>query len=120
MGDITVSSKKEVQDAIFYMLEHYTEAVTLEEIAQYVNLNKSYLCRLFKQETGKSVFAYLNQIRMEKGAQYIRSHEKGYSIKEIASLLGMEDPLYFTRRFKAYFGKSPSEYANEMNEKHLK
>lgn len=117
MEDITTSAKKEVQDTIFYMLEHYTEAVTLEEIAQHVNLNKSYLCRLFKQETGKSVFSYLNRIRMEKGAQYIQSHGKEYSIKEIASLLGMEDPLYFTRRFKAYFGKSPSEYANEVCEK---
>ena len=117
MEDVTVSDKKEVQDAVFYMLEHYTEAVTLEEIAQHVNLNKSYLCRLFKQETGKSVFAYLNRIRMEKGAQYIRSHGKEYSIKEIAALLGMEDPLYFTRRFKAYFGKSPSEYADEVRGK---
>lgn len=117
--EITVSAKKEVQDVIFYLLEHYTEAVTLEDLSQHVSLNRSYLCRLFKQETGKSVFAYLNQIRMEKGAQYLR-HGKGTSIKEIASLLGMEDPLYFTRRFKAYFGKSPSEYASEANEKQTK
>lgn len=93
------------------MMEHYTEPVTLEDIAGHVNLNKSYLCRLFKQQTGKSVFGCLNQIRMEKAAQYISKYKDQYSVREIAMLVGIEDQFYFTRRFKAYFGVSPSEYA---------
>ena len=116
VDDIAISSKKEIQDTFFYMMEHYTEPVTLDDIAGYVNLNKSYLCRLFKQQTGKSVFECLNQIRMEKAAQYINNYKDKYNVKEIASMVGIEDQFYFTRRFKTYFGINPSEYAKGCGE----
>jgi two-component system response regulator YesN len=104
------ASKKEIQNVISFIISHYAESITLEEIAEHVNLNRNYLCRLFKQQTGNSIWEYLNQFRMEKGAQYIRENKEGYTIKDIASRVGIDDPFYFTRKFKSYFGKSPTEY----------
>lgn len=58
--------KKEIQVVMRYVNVHYKEHITLDQIAEEANLNKSYLCRLFKKEYGDSVFNYLNMIRMEK------------------------------------------------------
>lgn len=108
-------AKQEIQTIIHYLSTHYTEKIPLEDLAKLTNLNKSYLCRLFKQETGMSILAYLNQIRMEKGAQYIRQSSGECNIKTIAAQVGIDDPFYFTRKFKTYFGQSPSDYARSLH-----
>lgn len=54
---------------------------------------------------------YTSQLRMERSAQFIRENSSNCNIREAASSVGIEDPFYFTRKFKAYWGKSPSEYA---------
>ena len=101
--------KKEVQIIMRYVNIHYKEHITLDEIANEANLNKSYLCRLFKREYGDSVFHYLNMVRMEKAAKLLRNNS-GLFIQEVAAEVGITEPFYFTRRFKEYFGISPSEY----------
>ena len=92
-----------------YVNVHYKEHITLDQIAEEANLNKSYLCRLFKKEYGDSVFNYLNMIRMEKAAELLRSNP-GLYVQEAAAEVGITEPFYFTRRFKKYFGISPREY----------
>lgn len=104
-----VNYKKEVQTIMRYINIHYKEHITLDEIASEANLNKSYLCRLFKREYGDSVFHYLNMVRMEKAAKLLRNNS-GLFIQEVAAEVGITEPFYFTRRFKEYFGISPSEY----------
>lgn len=85
--------------------------LTLEQIAASVRLDKSYLCRLFKKETGKSIFQYLNEQRMCRAAEMI---EKGNTyVREVAAAVGIDDQFYFTRLFKRQFGVSPSEYKEE-------
>lgn len=101
--------RKEVQVVIRYVNIHYSEHITLDEIADAVNLNKSYLCRLFKKEYGDSVFNYLNTVRMEKAAELLSSNPNLY-IQEVASAVGISEPFYFTRRFKEYFGLSPRDF----------
>ena len=101
--------KKEIQVVMRYVNVHYKEHITLDQIAEEANLNKSYLCRLFKKEYGDSVFNYLNMIRMEKAAELLRSNP-GLYVQEAAAEVGITEPFYFTRRFKEYFGISPREY----------
>ena len=48
-------------------------------------------------------------VRMEKAAKLLRNNS-GLFIQEVAAEVGITEPFYFTRRFKEYFGISPSEY----------
>lgn len=102
------SDNKDVNAALLHIQYHYTEKLTLEGIAASVNLDKSYLCRLFKKKTGKSLFQYINELRMTIAAELILNGS-GY-LREVAAAVGIEDPFYFTRLFKKFHGVSPSEY----------
>lgn len=100
--------KKEIKKALLFIHANYTQQLSLAEISAAVNLDKSYLCRLFKQATGSSIFQFINRLRLEKAASLITSCD--LNISEAAFAVGIADALYFTRLFKKHFGISPSEY----------
>ena len=102
------SYKKEVKDAMLFIRFHFCKRLTLDEIAGAVGLNASYLCRVFKKETGENPFAYVNRLRMERAAALISGGE--VYVKQVAASVGIDDPFYFTRMFKKHFGVAPSEY----------
>lgn len=82
----------------------YMDSLHVEEIADRLNLNRRYLSRLFKQNTGKSIQEYLISVRMEEARHRL---EEGRSVKESAHLCGYEDVGNFSKMFKQYFGCSP-------------
>lgn len=102
--------KKEVQAVIIYVNAHYVDKLTLDSIADYVGLNREYLSRLFSKETGTGLFQYINEVRMKRAGEMIRSNKQVY-IKEVAAAVGFDDPYFFSRKFKDFYGKTPSEYA---------
>jgi len=100
--------KREVCGALLFIHFHFAEKITLDDIARSVNLNPSYLCRLFKQETGEAMFRHINDLRMREAARLI---EAGYTyMRGVAADVGIDDQFYFTRVFKKYHGVAPSEY----------
>ena len=100
--------KKEVCDALLFIHFHFAEKITLDDVARAVSLNRDYLCRLFRQETGEPMFRYINNLRMQKAARFI---EEGYTyMRGVAADVGIDDQFYFARVFKKYHGVSPSEY----------
>lgn len=106
--------RQEVRRALLYVHLHFAERITLDDIAQDASLDRSYLCRLFKKETGINLFSYLNRLRMEAAAEQIQNGNQ--YVKEVAASVGVDDPFYFTRLFKNHFGVSPSEYRRESAE----
>ena len=102
--------KKEVQAVIIYVNAHYMDKLTLDSIADYVGLNREYLSRLFSKETGTGLFQYINEVRMKRAGEMIRSNKQAY-VKEVAAAVGFDDPYFFSRKFKEFYGKTPSEYA---------
>jgi two-component system, response regulator YesN len=100
--------KREIVSIIEYLNIHFSEKLSLEMISTYVNMNGSYLCRMFKKETGESIFNYLNNIRIDKAIDILKN--KDNTIKELAISVGMEDQFYFNRVFKKKTGVSPSEF----------
>jgi len=100
--------KKEVRDALLFIHFHFAEKITLDDVAKAVNLNRNYLCRLFKQETGGSMFAYLNDLRMQKAAALIEAGDT--YMRGVAAAVGIDDQFYFTRIFKKYHKVPPSKY----------
>lgn len=96
------------QKIIYFIHEHLTESLTLSDIAEYFNISKSYLVKLFRQSLHTSVTAYINRIKMEQAAQLLKTSMM--NVSEIAAFLGYHDPAYFSRVFKKHFGESPSKY----------
>lgn len=90
-----------------YIILHYTEKLTLEQIANDIHANGSYLSRLYKVKTGQNLFDAINKMKLKKAKEYMA---KGHKIYEVAQMVGFDDVSYFSRVFKKYEGCSPREY----------
>lgn len=105
-------SKRRVELAKIYMEEHYHEPITLNDIADYVELNASYFSNLFKAEVGMNFSEYLLNIRMEEAKKLLRDPK--IKVYEIGNMIGYEDAVSFGRAFKKKLGMSPKEYRNSV------
>ena len=105
--------RKEIVDIMDYVEEHIGEKISLASIATHINMNESYISRLFKQETGMNIINYINIRKMEKAKELLR--EKNMIVKDVAYALGFEEQSYFNRMFNKYFGVNPKEYKKCTN-----
>lgn len=99
---------KPVMKACAYIEEHYSEHLTLETMAQIVNLSPIYFSNLFKKESGKNFTEYLTGYRMKKAKELLREGEM--NVTEIANALGYSDARYFSKVFKKEIGVKPTDY----------
>lgn len=97
-----------LKKVLSYINENYSSPIRLEELALLVNLNAQYFCRYFKENIGKTVTEYINEVRIEKAAQTLA--ETNQKIITIAQDAGFDNIGYFIRRFKKEKGVTPSEY----------
>ncbi|MWV44432.1 AraC family transcriptional regulator [Paenibacillus sp. HJL G12] len=98
-----------------FMEEHYSEDLTVEQLAGIADFSSSYFAEIFKRTYGCSVVDYLAQIRMNKAKQLMLGSD--VLLKEIAHLVGYKDEFYFSRKFKKEFGLSPSAYMKKEKNK---
>ena len=91
-----------------YVRRNFSRKISLDDIAGEVYLSRSYLSSLFKEETGQSLFAYINHVRIEKSKQMLLDDTA--SLADVANLCGFEDQSYFTKVFKKAVGISPKKY----------
>jgi AraC-like DNA-binding protein/uncharacterized RmlC-like cupin family protein len=94
--------------AIDFLSSKIDSVLTLEEIANSVNLSSSHFSYLFKNKTGFSPIEYFNHLKVQKACQYLLF--TNLRIKEIALELGIDDRYYFSRMFKKIMGLSPDDY----------
>ncbi len=114
--DSTISSSKSQEVSGHYLVEaakayvdsHFEGTLTLQEVAQHVHINASYLSHLFKEVTGSNFVHYLTWCRINKAKQLL--HDPQYKIYEISQMVGYENPRYFAEIFKKYTGSKPFEY----------
>ncbi len=91
-----------------YIIEHYSEDITVSGLAEKLNINSVYCGALFRKSEGKSIHNFLMKVRVNKAAILLQSGE--YNISEVAELTGFKDVYYFSNTFKRIMGISPSEY----------
>lgn len=82
--------------------------LTIHLLADDLNLEESYLRRVFKKENGKTVNEYIIYFRMQKAKDLLLMHK--YKHTAIASMIGYEDAGYFSKSFKKVVGISPKEF----------
>ena len=92
-----------------YINEHYSERITLENMAKACAVSISHLSKTFKAETGLGFADYLSTLRLEKAEAMLRERED-MSVTEIAFSCGFNDSNYFSDRFKREFGISPLKF----------
>ena len=99
---------KVLSRALDYIKLNYSHPLQLSDVADQVEVSSAYLSNLFSRYLRKSFIDQLTQIRMERAKRLLKEHTR--SIKEISSLVGYQDPNYFSRLFKRLVGCSPTEF----------
>ena len=91
-----------------YINANYDSISNIEQITSSIYISESYARRIFKSLTGKTIFEYLQIVRMEKAKQLLENPK--YRIYEIADMVGYKSKPYFVETFRKYTGVSPKDY----------
>lgn len=97
-----------INKCISFLKNNYKKNITLSDAAEYVEISKSYLSLLFKQETGINFSSFLTNYRIEKSKKLLK--ESNLKMYEIAEQVGFDNPYYFSKVFKEITGISCKEY----------
>lgn len=109
----TSTKESEKINHIFnYVKENYTMSISLEEIADVASMTVPAFCRYFKKMTRKTFTEFVNEYRIAHAAKLL--HEKQMSISEVCYSSGFNNISHFNKLFKAFFGKTPSVYREEL------
>lgn len=84
---------------------HYARKVALDDLAEKAGLSVPHFCAEFKRHFGVPAVAYALRRRLHAAAFLLR--DTGLSVTEVGRRVGYDDPYYFSRHFKRYFGVSP-------------
>lgn len=104
-------ARKITESAKEYIDTNYMDnELTVEDIARSLYINSGYLRQIFKKEAGMTVTDYITNTRMKKARELLNSGN--IKLCEISSMVGYSDASYFSKCFKKYYGRSPSEYEN--------
>lgn len=97
-----------IKEALTFIEDNYHRDVSVEEIAAFCGLNRSYFGKVFRETMGESPQTFLLHYRMAKAAQLLK--ETRLSVGEIAQQVSYDNQLHFSRVFKNVHGISPREY----------
>lgn len=100
-----------VASLLAFVQNHYTQALTLREIAQGCACSESTVCHLFKQYTGRSVKQYISELRMEQAGKLLRTSH--LPVSTLARMCGFSNVNYFPTAFKKHTGRTPTEYRRQ-------
>ena len=104
-------NKQRLQAVYRYIIEKYHRKITLDEIADYIAMNKNAFCLFFKKSTNEPFTVYLNHFRLQMATTLLNRTDQ--NISEIAYSVGFADIPYFNRCFKKEYGITPAEYRNK-------
>ena len=94
-----------------YLNENFWKELNIQEIAERFFVNMSYLCQIFKKETGYTMMKYISTLRIEQACALIR--HSAFSVSEICEKVGYVDYCHFNKVFRRITGKSPLQYCKE-------
>jgi len=100
-----------MEQAVAYVLEHYTERLRMEDVAQRFYMNPAYFSRAFKQKTGEGFSEMTNRLRMNWARELLEN--SSMRVADVARAAGYTDLKHFTAQFKKQFDKTPSQCRGE-------
>ena len=97
-----------IRKAVNTLRHNYSQNLSLNQLAEQVNMSPSHLSRTFSKEVGMSISQYVAALRCEEAASMLKNGDA--SIQEISAYVGYLDNNYFVKVFKRQYGMTPSEY----------
>lgn len=97
-----------MKEALAFIEQNYQRDISIEEMAAFCGLNRSYFGKIFRNTMGEPPQAFLLHYRMARAAQLLK--ESKLPISEISPQVGYANQLHFSRAFKGVYGVSPREY----------
>ena len=101
-----VSVDNRIKKVLRYVIDHYSDPLTVQSMAELVGLSPWYFGNFFKSNTGMSFREYLTSIRLNRAEDMLRSGE--YNVSEVAEICGFSNIFYFCKVFKENRGVTPS------------
>lgn len=108
------SYSKPISKCIDFIYNHLNENISVEDIAEYIRLSRSYISTLFKQETSFSINEYITRKKIKTAENMLKYSD--YDILEISNILGFSSQSYFTKMFKQYTSYTPKKYKSINHE----
>lgn len=100
-----------IKEALNYIEQNFPNDISIENIASFCGLNRTYFGRIFKETVGKSPQQFLLSYRMAKAAELLKLTD--LSISDIGNAVGYSNQLHFSRAYKNVYGVSPREWRNK-------
>ena len=110
-----IRHKDVIFQAVNYIRRHFTGHISLDDVAQHVHLNASYLSRVFKEEMQTNFVAYVNELRVDTAKRLLLDSK--VPLLEVAGMVGFEEQSYFTKVFKKVTGITPGRYRESRGQK---
>lgn len=107
---------KPVRRALEYLRSRLSDTFTLEDLAEYADLDKFHLCRAFRAQMGIAPHAYLTHLRVVRAKELLKS---GVRASEVAPRVGFYDQSQLNRHFRRIVGTTPARYASERSSRRL-
>jgi AraC-like DNA-binding protein len=105
---------RKIEPSLKHMLEHLAEPLRVSKLSALSGVSNSYFFSLFKSATGRAPIDFFIHLRMRRACELLR--DRKLNIKEVAFLLGYDDPFYFSRLFKSVIGMAPRQYRGQSAE----
>ncbi len=106
------STSKTVLAALKYIDSHFSENISLQEVADNINISKNYLCDIFKKEIGVTFINYVTSLRIDKAKWYLEHTDM--KMYEVSGAVGYNDYAYFSQIFKKNTGVTLSSYRKNL------
>ena len=113
--DKTVHTSGYVEQCKDYIRKHYREKMYLQDIADYIGISPSYLSRLFRKETGKTIQDFINEERVYRSSNLLMYSD--LPLSEIAEYVHFPSQSYFGSIFKKLKGMSPKAFRDKYQRK---
>lgn len=104
----TASHSEQIDTILSYVNLNLTEELTIRKLASHFYLSSSYLCKIFKDETGTTINRYITAKRITRAKALL---SEGYSVTETYAMCGFQDYSNFLKAFTKAVGISPKKYA---------
>ena len=98
-----------IKKILSYIEENYQDKITLNDIAGHIHLCESECTRLFKRHMNTTLFAFLQEYRIERSLEFLQDDQP---VSAVADKAGFSDPNYYSKVFAKIKGCSPREYRN--------
>lgn len=98
----------EIEKAIHYFNDNYNKQIVIEKYAEQHLMTPCWFIQNFKQLTHTTPMQYIVNLRLTNAMNMLEN--RNYNVAQIASAVGYDNPLYFSRLFKKHTGLSPTEY----------